>query len=129
VAGPYETELRSLLGEEGYRQYQSHFRASSGLGMLKELAGAVYRSDSPLTAAQGEQIAQVMIRETRSVPRAPGSKTVITVIDWDSVGLQARSVLMPTQLAVFQALLEARKLQERMNEMRRAASQSSAAKP
>jgi hypothetical protein len=122
AALPLETELRTLLGEEGYREYLRHNRANAGVTLVKDLVGALAWSSTPLTAAQGERLAQDLIAETRAVPVAPGSRTVRHVTDWDAVATLARSILTPEQVPAFQAVLDARKLQERMTEISRAAS-------
>jgi RNA polymerase sigma factor (sigma-70 family) len=117
---PFETELMAMLGgEAGYREYVRHNRASAGIALVRELAGSLAWSPAPLTAAQGERLAQDLIAETRVVPAAPGSKSVRHVTDWDAVATLARSVLAAEQVPAFQALLDGRKLQERMSELMR----------
>lgn len=119
---PFETELMALLGEEGYREYLRHNRASAGVALVKELVGALAWSAAPLSATQGERLALDMIAETRAVPVAPGSRSVRHVTDWDAFATLGRSVLTPEQMPAFQAVLDARKLQERMTEISRIAS-------
>lgn len=120
LSGSSENEIKSLLGDDGYRLYTQHSRSQSAFAVIKDLAGTVYRTDSPLSPAQGEQLAQAVLAQTRSVPVSPGSKMSVFNTDWPAVAAQAQMFLTPTQTIAFQALLDARTLQDRMNAISRA---------
>jgi hypothetical protein len=128
--GGLDEELRALLGEEGYRQYSRYAGAESATEMIGSLAGSVYYTDAPLSAEQGERLAKVIMDFTEKVPVAPGSKTIRYQTDWAAVESESRKVLAASQAEVFQALVEAKKLQEQMSAISRArASPGSAPKP
>lgn len=114
AGAPYEAELKTLLGDDGYGLHAMHNRSQAAFGFVREYAGAVYPSDAPLTAAQGELLAQVVIKETRTVPVIPGSAAISYVVDWDTVAKQAQTILSTPQVAALQALIDSRKLQDRM---------------
>jgi hypothetical protein len=128
--GGLDEELRALLGEEGYRQYSRYAGAESATEMIGSLAGSVYYTDAPLSAEQGERLAKVIMDRTQKVPVAPGSKTIRYQTDWAAVETESQRVLAASQAVVFQALVEAKKLQEQMSAISRArASPGSAPKP
>lgn len=129
AAGALERDLMALLGDAGYRQYSQYGKAQHAQEVVSALAGTIFRSDSPLTAAQGERLSQLVTENTRSVPISPGSKTISRETDWTAVGLQAKTILSPTQTAVFESLLEGKKLQAQMNTLSRAARAAPAPKP
>ncbi|MBL9199251.1 MAG: sigma-70 family RNA polymerase sigma factor [Opitutaceae bacterium] len=118
--GPIDSEFVALLGRDGYQLYLQHNRTQAALGVIKDLAGTVYRTDSPLTPVQGEQLAQALIAQTRAVPYSPGSRSTAYVTDWSAVADQARVILSPSQVTAFQSLLDARILQDRMMAISRA---------
>ena len=128
-AGALEKDLAALLGDAGFRQYSQYGKAQNAQEVVSSLAGTIYRSDSPLTASQGERLTQLVIENTRSVPISPGSKTISRETDWTAVGLQAQTILSPPQATVFQSLLEGKKLQAQMSALSRAARAAPSQKP
>ncbi len=129
AAGSLEKDLQAMLGDAGYRQYVQYNHAQNAQEVVSTLAGTVYRSDSPLTAFQGERLAEAVIANTRSVPASPGSKTMTRETDWTAVGAEAQAILNPAQAAVFQTFLEGKKLQAQMSALSRAARAPAAPKP
>jgi hypothetical protein len=124
-----EKDLIALLGDSGHKQYTQFTRARSGLDAVNTLAGSLYHSDAPLTAQQGEQLAQMMMNHTVSVPTAPGSKAIRYETDWSAITARMQDVLTPPQAAIFEKVLAAKKLQQQMAALSSATRGSAATKP
>ena len=124
----FDGDLQAELGAEGYKSYVQFKRALPALEMVDTLAARTYRSEAPLTSQQGEQLAQVVVEQTRAVPIAQGSRTVRFETDWAVVGAEAQKILAPGQTAVFQALLDGKVRQAKMSALSSAARASSSSK-
>ncbi|MBI5768034.1 MAG: sigma-70 family RNA polymerase sigma factor [Verrucomicrobia bacterium] len=119
----WDKELMALLGPDGYKLYAEHNRLQTAATFASELAGSVFRTDSPMTAAQGEQLTRLISQETRSIEESSsGSRRVVRrVTDWERVVSQAPAFLVGTQLDTLRAQIEVRRLQDRMIEVSRTA--------
>ncbi len=124
-----ERELKEILGEPGYAHYTSYKRAESGLEVVTTVAGNLFRTDTPLTPQQGEELTQAVVGATKSVPTAPGSKVVRFETDWTAVAAQAQGALTAQQLAVFNAVIEGKRLQQQMSALSSAIRASTNPKP
>ncbi len=124
-----EQELKAMLGEAGYAHYTNYKRAESGLEVVTTVAGNLYRTDTPLTAQQGEQLTQAVVSATRAVPTAPGSKAVRHETDWAAVAAQAQGALTPSQVRVLNAVLEGKRLQQQMSALSSAIRANAAPRP
>ena len=66
-AAATQEKLKALLGEAGYQRYQQFESSGPARDTVKALAGAVYSSGMPLSAVQGETLAQVLTANTQTV--------------------------------------------------------------
>ncbi len=92
---------RDLLGESGFQQFQEFARTGIAKDMVKGYAGMALIAGAPVTAAQIEQLAQIVAHADSSGGSA-NSYTSAT-IDWDLVDAQARPILSDEQWAVFRS--------------------------
>jgi RNA polymerase sigma factor (sigma-70 family) len=113
-----DAELRSLLGDEGYKEYAQYSRSESARELVGTFAGYLYPTGSPLAAEQGERLVQLVADNTRRVPAGPNSKVIRQEVDWSAVAVQAASFLTPAQAGAFQALTERKKVDEEMSRLR-----------
>jgi RNA polymerase sigma factor (sigma-70 family) len=93
--GEADRQLRELLGEDGYRQYENVFPLTNAWQIGTEMAGILYYSSSPLTQRQGEQ--RVHLLSTNSVVPESGRGVLL---DWDTIMPRARTLLDRIQLEV-----------------------------
>lgn len=129
-----QTNMRTLLGDAGFQQYQQYTRTLPLHNTIDEVASRLYDTAAPLTAAQAEQLTQIM-RQTPfrtpipgfqgntaagtfvSVGTYNGAKTQLnlqggsTLTDWhepvsDAAVAQAAAVLSPAQLAALRQVQE-----------------------
>ncbi len=92
-----QAKLKALLGNEDYATYQAYQAGLFGQGAIEAMAGNLYYSDTPLTAAQGERLAAVIKQHT-----SLGSGKVIT--DWPAIYEEAgQGMLSPAQIEVLRA--------------------------
>jgi hypothetical protein len=92
----------AVLGQAGYedlRRYESTLPARE---MVERFAGAAALGDVPLNAQQAEQLTQVMAAAAGDL--RPGRSIDPSRIDWAAVDAQAKGVLSPAQLALFQRI-------------------------
>jgi hypothetical protein len=110
-----------LLGEAGYQQLQQYERTLPARDQANALAGALALTSTPLSAAQAEQITQIMANASSGYQNGgkadlptPGNwefigplmlahKTIEETVDWDAVLVQSHSVLSDAQFGVFEA--------------------------
>ncbi len=113
--GSLEKDVQTILGPEGYKSFTQYNRAQASLEIVTALAGNLYRTPTPLSSQQGDQLTQAVLGATRSVPTAPGSKVVRFETDWAAVTSQTRNALTPQQVHVFETLLASKRLQQQMS--------------
>lgn len=102
-------DLKTLLGEEGFKQFQDYGTMITARDTVERVANAVVFSDAPLSPAQANELVQTVVN---AQVKPSGSKSTVT--DWDAVAERARSFLAEPQL---RALASVRV----QNEARRAA--------
>ena len=93
-AAQMETQLRILLGDAGYRQYQDYNASAAPRMLSMQLGSALYLTPTPLTS---EQAAQLTVILGSSGPSAGNP-------DWDAAISRARGVLSDAQLAALSGL-------------------------
>ena len=120
MMGDIETNVREMLGSTGYQRYSEYRRALSAMEIVGSLAARSYGTAEPLQRQQGEQLTRLIVDQTRTVPAAPGSKSVRYETDWTAVGEEAKRVLSSGQATTLQALLDMKELQARMSALSRA---------
>lgn len=91
-----QVQLRALLGEEGFKRYEEFDAIDTPAWQLTtELAGALFDTAAPLTAAQSEQLLRILIEN-----RAPKEWSARPVYDWGAIVPKAERVLSGAQLEV-----------------------------
>jgi hypothetical protein len=88
-----EQRVRALLGEENFQAYRDATRTAGAQQFTTALATALYFTDTPLTAAQAEQVGRLVADSPRR-PDRPG-----TTSDWEQLIQRARGFLSEPQLA------------------------------
>jgi len=127
--GSLEKDVQAILGPEGYKSFTQYTRAQASLDIVTTLAGNLYRTPTPLSSQQGDQLTQAVLSATRPVPTAPGSKVVRFETDWVAVTNQTRSTLTPQQISVFETLLASKSLQQQMSALSSAIRTAAKPKP
>lgn len=74
VDGEFMGNLRTLLGDERFRQFTAYRKSIPEINAADQLAGLLYAGDTPLTPAQARQLVQVL-QENRFDKRATPSPT------------------------------------------------------
>ncbi|MBI5768040.1 MAG: hypothetical protein HZA93_09610 [Verrucomicrobia bacterium] len=97
-----EAAFRELLGEEGFKELQEHWRLLAATEMMKGFAGMAAIYGGALTRTQLDQLVQI-VAEADSTYRAGGSVNFLGV-DWDRFDARARPLLNDTQWAILQNL-------------------------
>lgn len=127
--GSLEKDVQAILGPEGDKSFTQYTRAQASLDIVTTLAGNLYRTPTPLSSQQGDQLTQAVLSATRPVPTAPGSKVVRFETDWVAVTNQTRSTLTPQQISVFETLLASKSLQQQMSALSSAIRTAAKPKP
>jgi RNA polymerase sigma factor (sigma-70 family) len=68
------TKIRTALGDEPFKQFQSYASTIPERNVADQMAGQLYLTDVPLTAQQAEQVAQILA-QNRFAPQAVPSPT------------------------------------------------------
>ncbi|HVS54161.1 MAG TPA: sigma-70 family RNA polymerase sigma factor [Opitutaceae bacterium] len=120
--------VKELLGADGFRQFQQYSATIPERNVAEQIAGRLYQSDAPLTAAQADRLMQVLAQNRYAPQPTPSPRNTIggtfvgpdafkarvgqamqqggmTMLDWpapitDAALTQAGTVLSPDQLAV-----------------------------
>ena len=90
-----DQEIQSVLGENGYQQWQEYKKIQFVDAVTKGLAGFVYDSDSPLTPEQATRLTQIFVASSPN-PMWPGTPFPKD-IDWNLALPAAQQILTPTQ--------------------------------
>ena len=93
---PRQAQLKALLGDSGYKQYQDYSPTIGARETAAGLASALATSDTPLSTEQAQQV-QGILNET-SIRQPPFG------YDWATAYAKAQGVLSPPQLDVLQAI-------------------------
>src|SRR5204863_524406 len=91
-----EGQLRRTIGDDGLVAFLRYTTELPMRLMTRQLAGALYATDTPLTAAQASQLVQVFADARRDA--ADDAQA------WDASLAQARSFLPPVQFEALQNL-------------------------
>lgn len=100
AAAEYETRQRALLGDEGFRQLREYERAASPRMLVKQVAGMALEHGEPITPQQAEQLTLALANASERYPR--GGSADMRTINWEAADTQARVILTPAQLNLFQ---------------------------
>jgi RNA polymerase sigma factor (sigma-70 family) len=106
-----DAKLAAVLGSalQDYREYDKTFSARA---IVTTLAGNIYYTDSPLSPAQGESLAEMVIANTeqKKKPLVTDREgkiiyTLYTETDWNKVQQTAQQILSPAQHKALQGLV------------------------
>jgi RNA polymerase sigma factor (sigma-70 family) len=120
VQGEIDGKLQALLGTAGYQAYRTYAEAGRGNARTAagSLAGSLYYTDAPLTAAQASQLVEIIAANT---PKAsPATNKVMSPMpppDWAAVYTLASQILTPAQLATLQATNERNAIGRQMTDL------------
>jgi len=113
-----ETEMRQVLGDAGYAQFQQQIQLAPAEGAVQQMSQTLGSSTAPLSDAQKSQLAQLLTDTQRSPlgPVDPGSSLYLfnlnnNVTVTAAALTQAANILSPDQLQVltaYQAVNQAR---------------------
>lgn len=107
--------LRALLGEEGYRKYlESSDTVGPAWQLTTELAGALFDTTAPLTAAQGAQVLGIF-----TAHRGPVEWSGRPQFDWPAIEAAVERVLTEEQRAAFASYRAADEFQQATVQRRR----------
>jgi RNA polymerase sigma factor (sigma-70 family) len=96
----FRDRLETLLGASGYERFREMEKLAEVREMIGHVAGAVYFTATPLTARQGEFLAEIIARHDANF-NAPPEGWRFDSIDWTRVLAEARPRLSAAQ---FEAL-------------------------
>lgn len=116
-----EAELRILLGEDGFRQYKEWGDGGgAAFQTVIELGGTLYRTPSPLTAAQAETLQRILVEGRVAVDGSSRRH-----YDWDAILAQAKSFLSEAQIAALDYFQAQDSFDQALAQSRRSRLQSS----
>lgn len=94
-------QLRTLLGEAGYAQYQEYNRVVPARDVVRQVASAVYLTD-PIDRERGEQLTRFLAETSRAYQA--GAAIDLVNLDWDAVLAAAREILSPAQVSALSSV-------------------------
>lgn len=109
-----ESGVRELLGEAGYQRYQEASRLVGPRGFALQVAGALYFTDTPLTASQSDQLAGIVDAVQAEMGRSRGSREDY----WNSVMNRAQGILGPAQLAALAGFQQREQFDAELNRLK-----------
>lgn len=105
-----ESELKSLLGDSGYKLLSDYREMESEQRQVAQLQPYLLDLGDPLTPAQAHGIASILYESHGLSPERVGGATVfLEPSRYASVREKAASVLSPRQMEAFDLLLESRR--------------------
>ena len=124
-----DTNIRSLLGEAGYQQYQQFEKTQPQRAVVNQLEQRLSYSGQPLTTAQSEQLVQLLATNPSEQPRAqraPEVRTPAGRIGFaggggapisDQAVAQAATVLSTPQMQALQQIQQEQQAQAALSQM------------
>lgn len=109
-----ESGVRELLGEAGYQRYQEASRLVGPRGFALQVAGALYFTDTPLTASQSDQLVGIVDAVQAETGRSRGSREDY----WNSVMNRAQGILGPAQLAALAGFQQREQFDAELNRLK-----------
>ena len=89
--------IHDVLGDTAYQQFQQYQRTQLVRTIAVGLAGAVYNTDTPLSAQQADQLTQILANNSPSYLQ--GGTALPNSVNWNAALTQAQYFLTPQQLA------------------------------
>ena len=99
------TSQMELLGDPGYQQLQQFTRALPLQGIVREVAGVVALSPSPLTGGQADQLSRILTNSNRAFQS--GGNADPAALNWSLVLAQAQGILSEPQFKALQGQYQA----------------------
>ncbi len=93
-------QLIAQVGADEYAKLNELDRSQPTRDFVTQVAGRVFASDAPLTAAQGEALAQILVDASPEFQR--GQRANLATEDWDAVALRMQPLLSAGQFAAVQ---------------------------
>jgi hypothetical protein len=113
-------ELKSAIGERGMMGLGPYDQATGARDTVGALAGNLYYTDLPLSAAQADQLTKIVAANTGEMA-AKGLRAAPRQVNWTTVLSQAEGVLAPAQLTVLRSLGDKARYQQEIDVLAQAA--------
>mgnify|MGYP001597517724 CR=1 FL=1 len=104
-------QLIAQVGADEYAKFVQLDRAQAARDFVSHVAGRVFASGAPLTAAQGEALTQIIADASPEYQQ--GKRVILATVDWNAAALRAQPLLSVGQFA--QAQGEQEELETRSN--------------
>jgi RNA polymerase sigma factor (sigma-70 family) len=115
LTGPMWNEIRQLLGEEAFAAYGAYESESAfRLAFIEPMLPIFTAANAALAQQQVDGLVRAFEANRRSIRANPTDLGTTGVMDWDGVVAEARGILTPTQLSLFEAHVNRRKSANRM---------------
>lgn len=101
VKAEQDTAYRELLGESGFQQLEEEWRTEVAKGLVKGFAGMAVLEGVPFTAAQLQQLVQIVANADSSYRAGGRVSYSMATIDWDLVDAQVRPLMSEAQWVLF----------------------------
>lgn len=99
---PWKTQLRAVLGQQGYVAYGEYFRDRHLAPIVTQIAGAAYAADTPIA----NDTAWDLLRALANASERKSSGTAIEdTIDWSKANEAAQKILTPEQYAIYDTMV------------------------
>jgi hypothetical protein len=109
-----QIQMTDLLGPEKYRQLEAYSNADAIRELTGTVAAQLYEGDTPLTAAQGQQLVTAIANLSPDYQNGL-RVTKFVSIDWPSVFAQSRATLAPVQEAAFEIAVDQMRTEDQMH--------------
>ena len=110
IRTPSEDQLRTVLGDHGYRQFQYYNQMQYAYQFTGLLAAAVNLADEPLSVGQIDQLAQIvagnssLYREGHDMNQGTATfSDASNSVNWDNVTAQTKAILSQAQWTTIQS--------------------------
>ncbi|HEX3731057.1 MAG TPA: sigma-70 family RNA polymerase sigma factor [Opitutaceae bacterium] len=92
---PSDEQMRALLGDERYQQYQDFQQVVPAFALTRSAAVAAGMAGEPLSDGQQDQLVQALIKA--GATRPAGNQMIVPDVNWDAAMSQAQALVSPTQ--------------------------------
>lgn len=122
--GEMRQQLREVLGDAGYREYQAFDDQSLQRGVDYQLTQALYATPTPLTPAQSEEVQRIVTRvmnDPELGPKYAGQSWMVLPSErWEAIIKDAGRVLAEPQVEALRELEQQTRFHRAMSEVGRA---------
>ena len=102
LTAEWHEDVRATFGDATVEAVKHHGETAPMRAVTKELAGALFETDTPLTTAQAEQLVNILAANSRNAD----GKIDLAAMDTAAIQAQAQAVLSPQQLAALRRAQE-----------------------